>query len=193
MKRLLLFSLLALTAAVTGCMTQDQLDQQTEEINQHTTEVVQKENRRITKIRVLSVSASMRCVGYDENDRVVKIGQDAEPYIERDHAMQEFDNGRTLVLDGIKEIDDSACPQLEEDMRNMSSEVAQIGEELMVEVVEYNKTVYQEGRPVASNVERCRLYNEYDTQDRRFEPEIPVEEVYSECFSIEDAMRVISR
>ena len=193
MNRFLLFSLLALTGVLTGCTTQDQLDQQTEDINQYATEVVQKENRPITKLRVLSVSVSMHCVGYNEHDHAVKIGQGAEPHIERDHRIQDFDDGRTLVLNGLKEIDDSACPQPEDDMRNTSSEVMEIGEELKVESIKYIKTIYQKDRPVASSVKRCRFCTEYDTKEPGFRPEDPVQGLYATCFEIEDAMQVIGR
>lgn len=189
MKRLIILLLLAITVAVTGCTTQSQLDQQTKEINQHTTDVVQQENRPITKIRLLSVDAETNCVAYDRDDAAVALGEAAADVRHVDR-MQQFQNGRTIVLNGLDEIRHEDCTDLEARARNRSDPVVQVEEELRVNSVRYNKTVYQEGRPVTSQIETCRMYRHYEDE---WNSAKAVEELYSECFDIEDAMKVIGR
>lgn len=182
MKRFLLISLLTLLVALTGCTTQDDLDQQTETINQHTTETVRDANAPIKKFEILAVNANLQCIQY-KNDNIQAFKSfDITPF-EHTENTQEFEDGYKLVRNGISDVDRVG------DCTDHWEKTGVVETRMELETVEYNKSIYQDGRLIDSSTGTCELWEDGDLDEMQEAASF----IYDECFDIDNFWRRINR
>lgn len=176
--------LLAFVVAASGCTgqdvaTKDDLNEQTMDINQHTSEVEKQENRPLTKYTVKEIDSKGLCSNSGHSESYPDISLASVQLFElAGDDIQEYESGKKLVVNGIEEVK----PRI--DCHNRTHEVYQVE----LDSVSFEKEIYQNGSLIANSTEQCTLYEDADVEKDR--PKIydfadyMAPKIYEECFGV---------
>lgn len=174
-------AVLLLTLFASGCSdvaTEADLQKQTYELKDHVSEQVEEGSSPVTKYRLREIEVTATCRSPREEHRFPENLTFLHPEIfEREEGIQTFNGGKTIVRNGISEIDSYLrCPDSQE-LHDIS-----------VDTVEFNESVYSNGALVASENETCGLYAHVVAEDNGYRVEEELREVahdiYSECLLV---------
>lgn len=211
MKRFILALTLLAAVAVSGCVTQQDLDQQTKEIKQE----VRDAERPLKKYTILDVDAELSCVNTTavEHERHRRVQTDEEGYgaktadvhpyygfFEKSDRMQEFDYGKKIVVNGAENTERLDCHG--EDARQVNGTLGDSWKPIGLKInhVKYNLSVYDQGTVVRSEVNHCRMYEDFGewrvdaggTYEDRWTEDVArdaLETIYEDCFGIKKFWR----
>jgi hypothetical protein len=174
--------LLAAVVAVSGCTTEElateqDLQDQTGELKQHTEQQLEEDNDLVRKIHVKEIEFDGTC----ENQSSQRFLQENQVY-DRDEGIQEFQSGSYLVKNGI-DLQRIHFPDCGYDMEVKS---------LSLDSVSYNKSVLQNGSVISSASETCYGYEIteddllYDEDEWEYDQwlEFLPKPIYEECLGI---------
>lgn len=182
MRRAVVAFLLAVVVASSGCSefaSDSDLQHLEHEVKDHVTEEVDEASSPVTKYRLQQIDVYATCVSPGEEDSFTRNVTYLHPEVfEREEGLQTFNSGKTIVLNGISDVDSYIhCPD------------AQRLDEISVDTVEFNESVYSSGSLVATGNKTCDLYASVQAEDRGYQLEHELRElahdIYSECLLIE--------
>lgn len=187
MKRFILTLTLLAAVAVSGCVTEQDLDQQTQDIRQK----IEEEHHSVKKYTVDSVDVRLECWAEKEKYSRDRYNASSADVLERQDEVQEFSDGEILVVDGF-EADERyphhACQDRYDWYRNMSEsnlyEDWTLNGNFELEMVRFNYSIYESGGIVHSEQRRCGVWAEtWNHRGHRVLEEL-VDDAYEQCFEV---------
>lgn len=176
--------LLAAVVAVSGCtadtVTDNDLDEQTRDINRHTEQVAAQNSKPVTKYEIIEVETSGSCTYEGRGDRLQDLSHaEVELFELSNTGIQSYDNSKLLIKNGIKEVDADI------DCRNETHDESSA----TLETVTFNKSVYQNGSRIASGQNECKFYEDIRLDEDPWRiydfAKAMAGKIYEDCFGVE--------